>query len=149
MVRLVVVGAQHELGELADHLGALSDRAVDRPVRRSPYRIPGPDRVLDPCLYPGQPHLVSHRIIQRMPVLVDPYLLQDGCLTGLDELLGELGVLGPKSGNLRDQFLQSGSLCAERITPLLQLLDLGLQRGRLGALCAQCRDLGPERYEES
>ena len=145
VVRLVVVGAQHQLGELADHLAASSGRAVDRPVRRSPHRGPGLDRVLDPRLHPGQLGLVGDGVIERMPVLVDPGLLQDRGLAGLDQLLGQLRLLGPQSRDLRDQLLQPGHLGAERITPLLQLLDLGLHGSNLGALRVQGGQFGPQR----
>ena len=95
VVRLVVVGAQHQLGELADHLAAGRGRAVDRPVRRSPHRGPGLDRVLDPRLHPGQLRLVGDGVIERMPVLVDPGFLQDRGLAGLDQLLETAGLARP------------------------------------------------------
>ena len=83
-----------------------------------------------------------------MPVLVDPGFLQDRGLPGLDQLLRQLGLLGPQSGDLRDQLLQPGGLSGQRVTPLLQLLDLGLHRGHLGALSAQGRHFGAQRDDD-
>ena len=83
---LFVVGTQHQLGELPDHLGALRRRPVDRPVRRALDRGPGLDRVFDPGLDPGQPRLVRDRVIQRVPVLVNPGLLQHHRLPRLHQL---------------------------------------------------------------
>jgi hypothetical protein len=80
-----------------------------------------------------------------MPVLIDPCLLQDRHLAHFDQLPGQLGTLGKQRPRLLDHALHPGRFRVQGVTLLLELLDLGLQRGQLGTLAAQRRQFGPQR----
>nr|WP_240157374.1 hypothetical protein [Pseudonocardia broussonetiae] len=99
VVGLGVVGAQHERGEVLDHLRALLAGPVDLPVDAAADRAPGGDLGLDVGAQALQPVLVGDGVLQRVGELVDPGGLQQFLVAGLEQQRAELPQLQLGAGD--------------------------------------------------
>lgn len=85
VVRLDVVGAKHEVAELAHELLAFLQRAVDHPARLAAYRCPLGESLLDTRPQANQALLRRQDVVKRVSELVVAHLLQQHPFVGLDE----------------------------------------------------------------
>ncbi len=161
VVGLGVVGAQHQLGEVADHLGALLGGVVHGPVGARLHGLAVAHHGLQRVLHLCELGLVGDGVVEGVAVLVDADLLEQRLLLGDDDLGARRGELVLGAGELRarleDLLLDAGELGAVLLDLLrqldrlgaLQVLDPLLEAGVLGlelldaTLAAECHDRCP------
>ena len=101
VVGLGVVGAQHQLREVADHLGALLGGVVHGPVGARLHRLVVAYHRLQGVLRLRELGLVGDGVVEGVAVLVDADLLEQRLLLGDDDLGARRGELVLGAGELR------------------------------------------------
>jgi hypothetical protein len=118
VVRLDVVGTQHQVAELADESLSLPQRPVHHPPGLATHRRAPADRLLDGCTQPVQALLGGQHVVERVSELVVAHLLQKPEPVSLDDRFPRLAQLPVEPRDLVDQ----------RVPALGQPLQLRLHR---------------------